>query len=45
MITLIIELIKYKLIRLFSKKGSFREMAAFEFECKAEKAIKNKIHK
>lgn len=45
MFTLIMQLIKYKLIRLFSKKGSFREMAAFEFECKAENAIKRKINK
>ena len=45
MFTLIMELIKYKLIRLFSKKGSFREMAAFEFECKTENAIRNKIYK
>lgn len=45
MLTLIMELIKYKFIRLFSKKGSFREMAAFEFECKTENAIKRKIYK
>lgn len=45
MIKLIAELIKYKLIRLFSKKGSFREMAAFEFESKTENAIRRRINK
>ena len=45
MFKLIIELVKYKLIRLFSKKGSFREMAAFEFESKTEKEIKRRINK
>lgn len=45
MLALIIQLIKYKFIRLFSKKGSFREMAAFEFECKTENAIRNKLYK
>ena len=45
MFKLIIELVKYKLIRLFSKKGSFREMAAYEFESKTENAIRRRLNK
>lgn len=42
MIALIIQIIKFKIKRLFAKPGSFEEMAAYEFECKAEKELRRR---
>lgn len=42
MITLIIQIIRFKIKRLLAKPGSFEEMAAYEFECKAEKELRRR---